>query len=148
VCHDFRSINGHGRTEIFRRVSRASRQSFRVPDLNVGAPLPSTTTAASVAAPTPKVVRRKASFEGVVKHLADLAVTISGDDGAGKKVSAGSDVFNGRARDDEFAIQVKQAINSAQCIGIYHIAKFTIFQFSSFAQPQSKCLLLLYFNFQ
>lgn len=23
------SINGHGRTEIFRKVSRASRQSFR-----------------------------------------------------------------------------------------------------------------------
>jgi hypothetical protein len=27
------SINGQGRTEIFRRVSRASRQSFRVPGM-------------------------------------------------------------------------------------------------------------------
>jgi hypothetical protein len=39
-----------------------------------------------------------------------------------------------------------RAINSAQCVGIYHTAKFTFFQFSSFAQPQSKCLLLFFTN--
>ncbi len=78
-------------------MSRASRQSFRVPDLG-GAP-----TATPV---TPKVVRRKASFEGVVKHLTDLAVTISTDDGQ-KKLMANSDIFNGRGRDDDYTIQVR-----------------------------------------
>ena len=57
--------------------------------------------------PTPKVVRRKASFEGVVKHLTDLAVTISTDDGGQKKLlTANSDIFNGRGRDDDYVIQV------------------------------------------
>jgi hypothetical protein len=55
---------------------------------------------------TPKVVRRKASFEGVVKHLTDLAVTISTDDGQ-KKLMANSDIFNGRGRDDDYTIQVR-----------------------------------------
>jgi hypothetical protein len=57
--------------------------------------------------PTPKVVRRKASFEGVVKHLTDLAVTISTDDGGQKKLlTANNDIFNGRGRDDDYVIQV------------------------------------------
>ena len=55
--------------------------------------------------PTPKVVRRKASFEGVVKHLTDLAVTISGDD-CQKKSGGNNDIFNGRGRDDDYVIQV------------------------------------------
>jgi hypothetical protein len=70
----FFSINGQGRTEIFRRVSRASRQSFRVPELSVAATAasPVTTIASPMTPMTPKVVRRKASFEGVVKHLVPL----------------------------------------------------------------------------
>ena len=56
---------------------------------------------------TPKVVRRKASFEGVVKHLTDLAVTISTDE-----VKPNLDVFNGRVRDEEYIIQVQYFANS------------------------------------
>ena len=99
----FFSINGQGRTEIFRRVSRASRQSFRVPELSVATPTatPATTTTTTTSPITPKVVRRKASFEGVVKHLTDLAVTISADTNAPK------DSFShARNHDDDFTIQV------------------------------------------
>lgn len=33
------AVNGQGRTEIFRRVSHASRQSFRVPEINTASPV-------------------------------------------------------------------------------------------------------------
>ena len=94
--------NNSGRTEIFRRVSRASRQSFRKqlssftpkpsPQISTnGAPqsapvIPSSSNKTLLAASpsvsvnsTPKVLR-KVSLEKAVKQLTDLAVTISADD--------------------------------------------------------------------
>ena len=99
------SIHGQGRTEIFRRVSRASRQSFRVPELSVAASTPPPTTSPI----TPKVVRRKASFEGVVKHLTDLAVTISAD--TNTNTNAPKESFShGRHHDDAYTIQAKTVV--------------------------------------
>ena len=55
-------LTGTGRTDLMRRVSRASRR----------------TTPNATPKVTPK--NRKTSLEGIVKHLTDLAVTISADD--------------------------------------------------------------------
>ena len=60
----FVRLTGTGRTDLMRRVSRASRR----------------TTPTATPKVTPKA--RKASLEGIVKHLTDLAVTISADDGS------------------------------------------------------------------
>ena len=111
----------NGRTEIFRRVSRASRQSFRkqLPSFN---PKPSQQTVISNGTPqsapvipssssktlltaspsmslnsTPKALR-KVSLEKAVKQLTDLAVTISADDKKSKakdikSKDAGSKIF-------------------------------------------------------
>ena len=66
--------SGTGRTEIFRRVSRASRQSFGGGEYSgLAAAAPSSLNV------TPKG-NRKTSLERVVKQLTDLAVTISADD--------------------------------------------------------------------
>ena len=96
---------GSGRTEIFRRVSRASRHSFRknlssypakptspqqLTSSN-GAPLSAPvivtsscktllTATPSVSAHTTPKALRKVSLEKAVKQLTDLAVTISADD--------------------------------------------------------------------
>ena len=58
-------ISGNGRTELMRRVSRASRR----------------TTPTATPAVTPKKTR-KTSLEGIVMNLTDLAVTISADEGS------------------------------------------------------------------
>merc|ERR1712242_361617 len=86
-----------GRTEIFRRVSRASRQSFRGAAPPPPPPIQSNGINNLVPIPlnppvTPKT-NRKTSLETVVKQsvvrLTDLAVTISGDgDKASKNKSA------------------------------------------------------------
>ena len=55
-------LSGTGRTDLMRRVSRASRR----------------TTPNATPTTTPK--NRKTSIEGAVKHLTDLAVTISADE--------------------------------------------------------------------
>jgi hypothetical protein len=96
------SNNSSGRTEIFRRVSRASRQSFRkqLSSYNAKPTQQSSTNGVPQSAPvlvssscrtlltatpsvsvnsTPKVLR-KVSLEKAVKQLTDLAVTISADD--------------------------------------------------------------------
>ena len=96
------SNNSSGRSEIFRRVSRASRQSFRKQLSSYNAkPAPqSTTNGVPQSAPvivssscktlltatpsvsvnsTPKALR-KVSLEKAVKQLTDLAVSISADD--------------------------------------------------------------------
>ena len=96
---------GSGRTEIFRRVSRASRHSFRknlssYPAKPTSPPQLTTSNGAPQSAPvivtsscktlltatpsvsahtTPKALR-KVSLEKAVKQLTDLAVTISADD--------------------------------------------------------------------
>ena len=97
--------SGSGRTEIFRRVSRASRHSFRkhlssYPAKPTSPPQLTTSNGAPQSAPvivtsscktlltatpsvsahtTPKALR-KVSLEKAVKQLTDLAVTISADD--------------------------------------------------------------------
>ena len=78
---------------------------------------------------TPKVVRRKASFEGVVKHLTDLAVTISTDE-----VKPNLDVFNGRVRDEEYIIQVQSLANSFWpylYLNLFCLLYLTLFALSS-----------------
>ena len=91
------SNNGGGRTEIFRRVSRASGHSFRKqlsgfkqhpnggvpqtapitsPGLNKGLLTASPSMSANVTPNAP----RKVSLEKFVKQLTDLAVTISTDE--------------------------------------------------------------------
>ncbi len=100
-------LAGGGRTDVFRRVSRLSKNSFRHPsDLPPGAllhhrgslqPTPSyhhhihpqqqqqQAPSSGVSLKKPK---RKASFEGVVKQLASLAVSISTDDVKNSNASA------------------------------------------------------------
>ena len=94
--------NNSGRTEIFRRVSRASRQSFRKqlssftpkPTQQVGsngapqsAPVIVSNSSKTLLTASPSVslnstpkALRKVSLEKAVKQLTDLAVTISADD--------------------------------------------------------------------
>ena len=94
----FEKLGGSGRTDIFRRVSRLSRQSFRnklpnAPSTNGQQQLTVTpTTPLTPKTPTtplsPKSpstllnppLKRKASLEGIVKQLTSLAVSISTDD--------------------------------------------------------------------
>ena len=100
------SNNGNGRTEIFRRVSRVSGQSFRkhlssnplksihqptsngvpqtAPVMASGLNKTLLTASPSVSAnATPKALR-KVSLEKAVKQLTNLAVTISADDNKNK----------------------------------------------------------------
>eukprot|EP00095_Tigriopus_kingsejongensis_P007825 maker-scaffold204_size260821-snap-gene-1.42 protein:Tk07825 transcript:maker-scaffold204_size260821-snap-gene-1.42-mRNA-1 annotation:"transient receptor potential channel pyrexia" len=74
--------NGRGRTDIFRRVSRLSRNSFR----QLKSPIVTTPPPPTPLTPKPLntnihlPLKRKASLEGIVKTLTSLAVSISTDD--------------------------------------------------------------------
>ena len=104
------SNNSSGRTEIFRRLSRASRQSFRKqlsshphkpiqqPTSNGGGPLSAPvivssscksllTASPSVSLSTTPKALRKVSLEKAVKQLTDLAVTVSAVDKKSKTKS-------------------------------------------------------------
>lgn len=82
----FDKMSGNGRSSnLFRRVSRLSRKSFRSQlPTSTAPPPPSTPQVAPTPTPsTPSIrgkVKRKASLEGIVKQLTSLAVSISTDD--------------------------------------------------------------------
>lgn len=85
----FEKLTGNGRTDVFRRVSRMSKQSFRnhLPaksqaSLSPNSPVPQSPPVIQPPK-TPQLgpkTKRKASLEGIVKTLTDLAVSISTDD--------------------------------------------------------------------
>lgn len=78
----FEKLTGNGRTDVFRRVSRMSRQSFRnhLPAKSQASLSPNPPAAPKTPQIGPKTTKRKASLEGIVKTLTDLAVSISTDD--------------------------------------------------------------------
>lgn len=78
----FDRSSGKGRTDIFRRVSRLSRRSFKQP---IKSPLTSQSSTSPTTPKSPNPIlpyplKRKASLEGIVKTLTSLAVSISTDD--------------------------------------------------------------------
>lgn len=88
LAEAFEKANGNGRTDVFRRVSRLSRRSFRtklpsnssfyIQKVSQSQPV-SPNDAVSVSLKKPALAR-KASLEGIVKQLTNLAVSISTDD--------------------------------------------------------------------
>lgn len=101
LAEAFEKLIGNGRTDVFRRVSRMSRKSFRT-QLSTSPPQ-SHPLSPSSQPPSPRVVangsrpsspsrfrmKRKASLEGIVKQLTSLAVSISTDDVKNKGRVAG-----------------------------------------------------------
>ena len=90
-------VSGNGRADLFRRVSRISRQSFRrdLPSemhqqqqrqkqlVTSSKSVSGSTSAKTLSSPLSlpaSPLKRKASLEGIVKQLTSLAVSISTDD--------------------------------------------------------------------